>query len=70
MKEKMMENSCKDCQRKGCGAYHDECPEHQAWKEQEWIKRENIRKGKRYNNRDYIKETTFRNRCRKRSGKG
>lgn len=24
---------CKNCERKGCGAYHDECEEFQAYKE-------------------------------------
>lgn len=23
---------CKDCERKGCGAYHDQCPEFQAYR--------------------------------------
>lgn len=23
---------CKDCPRKGCGSYHDKCPEYQKWK--------------------------------------
>lgn len=25
---------CKDCPRKGCGAYHDECPDYQAFRKE------------------------------------
>lgn len=33
-------NPCIDCPKKGCGAYHDICPEHQAMKrEREEINR-------------------------------
>lgn len=24
---------CKDCERKGCGTYHDTCPEYRAYRE-------------------------------------
>lgn len=24
---------CKDCERKGCGPYHDQCPEFRAYRE-------------------------------------
>ena len=27
-------NPCIDCPKKGCGAYHDICPEHQAMKQE------------------------------------
>ena len=27
-----MDAPCKDCERIGCGAYHDICPEYQAYK--------------------------------------
>lgn len=30
----MAEAPCKDCEKKGCGAYHDKCPEYLAFKEQ------------------------------------
>lgn len=25
---------CKNCERKGCGAYHDRCPIYLEWKEE------------------------------------
>ena len=25
---------CKDCPKKGCGAYHDECPEYQEFRKE------------------------------------
>lgn len=25
---------CKDCPRKGCGAYHDECPDYQEFRKE------------------------------------
>lgn len=27
----MINTPCKDCPNKGCGVYHDECKEYQAW---------------------------------------
>lgn len=47
---------CKDCERKGCGSYHDECPEYLKWKED--TRRVKPESGCR----EYIKESTFRNR--------
>ena len=29
---KMKTAPCKDCERKGCGPYHDKCEVYQAWK--------------------------------------
>lgn len=29
-----METPCKTCDRKGCGAFHDQCETYQAWKGQ------------------------------------
>ena len=28
-----MKNPCRNCPKKGCGAYHDICKEHQKWHE-------------------------------------
>ena len=28
----MITAPCKDCPRKGCGSYHDKCPEYQEYK--------------------------------------
>ena len=33
---------CKKCPRKGCGSYHDVCPDYQPW-----VKEENAKKEKR-----------------------
>ena len=30
-----MINPCKDCERKGCGVYHDVCEKHKKWRKQE-----------------------------------
>jgi hypothetical protein len=30
-----MNPPCKDCPKKGCGRYHDECPEFQAYRAQQ-----------------------------------
>ena len=29
---KAPECPCKDCERKGCGVYHDNCEKYQSWK--------------------------------------
>ncbi len=39
----MFESPCKDCQNKGCGAYHDECPEYQEYKIKHEQEKEEIR---------------------------
>lgn len=57
-----MENPCKDCQRKGCGSYHDICPEHIAWKKEDAEKKKAIKEAKRYQGRDYIKQSSFKHR--------
>ena len=36
------DNPCFNCPKKGCGAYHDICPENKAWN----AKKENDRKEK------------------------
>lgn len=60
-----MKNPCRDCERKGCGSYHDECPEHKAWKDYE-RERRGIWKP---SGRNYLNETTFRSRVKKRCPK-
>jgi hypothetical protein len=30
----MLEAPCKDCPKKGCGVYHDKCPEYQEYKKE------------------------------------
>lgn len=35
---------CKDCEKKGCGAYHDECEEYQAYRQSITERREYERK--------------------------
>lgn len=52
-------------ERKGCGSYHDECPEHKAWKDYE-RERRGIWKP---SGRNYLNETTFRSRVKKRCPK-
>lgn len=66
-----MKNPCKNCPRKGCGAYHDECPEYNKWKKQESERRKMIIDGKAFHGRDYIRDSVFKSRthrafkCRK-----
>lgn len=60
-----MKNPCIDCERKGCGSYHDECPEHKKWKEAEQQRRGVWKPS----GREFIKETTFRSRVKKRCGR-
>ena len=30
----MLEAPCKNCSKKGCGVYHDKCPEYQEYKKE------------------------------------
>ena len=44
----MKEAPCRDCPRKGCGSYHSECPEYQAFQKEraevrDWLRKENDR---------------------------
>lgn len=50
-------NVCKNCPRKGCGAYHDKCQKYQ----EEKAKMETAVKARRQEKigREYIKDTTF-----------
>lgn len=34
---------CKDCPNKGCGVYHDECTDYQAWVREQTAFRESLR---------------------------
>jgi hypothetical protein len=50
-----MLNPCKDCERKGCGAYHDECEQYKSFKEFQ-----KLRKGTGDDYfREYIKNSTY-----------
>ena len=40
----MNQNPCNYCERKGCGAYHDVCKDHQEWKQLVRQKKENTKK--------------------------
>lgn len=53
-------NPCKDCDNKGCGAYHDKCVPYKKFKEE--LEKSRIAKKKCAPARDYMKETTFRSR--------
>ena len=53
---------CKNCPRKGCGAYHDICPEYNKWKREEEEKKKRIKEGKKYNGREYISDSVFKSR--------
>ena len=44
---------CKDCPKKGCGVYHDKCPEFQEYKRKTDIEK-NRRKEERKYEADYI----------------
>ena len=57
-----MENPCKDCARKGCGMYHDICPEYNKWKKAEDEKKEQIMGHKKRYGRSYISDSTFKSR--------
>ena len=32
----MIANPCKDCERQGCGVYHDKCPEYQEFRKKKF----------------------------------
>lgn len=53
---------CKDCPRKGCGTYHDECPDYKKWKMEEEDRKEKIIGHKKWYGREYIKDSTFKSR--------
>ena len=57
-----MANPCRNCPDKGCGAYHDICPEYNKWKREEEEKRKRIKEGKMYHGREYIRDSAFK--CR------
>ena len=38
---------CKDCPKKGCGPYHDECPEYQEFKKERQILSDKMREMKK-----------------------
>ena len=40
----MKEAPCKDCPKKGCGAYHDKCPEYKEFKEYQLKSKEEYKK--------------------------
>lgn len=62
-----MKNPCIDCERKGCGSYHDECRQYKEWKEFERVRRG---VGKRKpTGRFYLGESLFRSRVKKRCAK-
>lgn len=35
---------CKDCEKSGCGAYHDICPEYKCWRDEISAYREDCKK--------------------------
>lgn len=37
---------CKECENKGCGNYHDTCPEYVSWKRDKAVFDEQVRKQK------------------------
>lgn len=43
---------CKDCERKGCGSYHDQCPEYLAWKKE--LNEANEKARAKYNNENVL----------------
>lgn len=55
---------CKDCDRRGCGSYHDECEKFQEWKDGHSRRKETIKENKKWKGRSYIKESTYRSRVR------
>ena len=57
-----MNSPCIDCEKKGCGSYHDECPEYNEYKE--IIERNKI--VYKPHGREFLPESTFRSRIKKR----
>ena len=56
-----MNNPCNDCEKKGCGAFHDKCEKHLNWKKskqnekghtiyKEWIDRKSYMYKVQYSN--------------------
>lgn len=39
-----MNTPCMNCEKAGCGAYHDKCERYKAWKEQEIAMRQDEKK--------------------------
>lgn len=37
---------CKECENKGCGSFHDKCPEYVSWKNDKAVFDEQVRKQK------------------------
>lgn len=64
----MKETPCKRCERKGCGNYHDKCPEYQQWKRSVEEEKAIVNENKKPQQRTYIKESTFRSRVRRKRG--
>lgn len=51
---------CLNCERRGCGSYHDICPEYKQYKD-EVAKNKQLRRNKN-TGRDFIKDSTFKSR--------
>ena len=57
-----MKAPCRSCSNKGCGTYHDICPEYKEWKaEIEAVSVSRQKEGQKH--REYVKPSTFK--CRK-----
>ena len=57
-----MNNPCKYCPRKGCGIYHDVCPEYQEWKKQYDEAKAKLHEQKQLCKKYIIKDCTFKSR--------
>lgn len=53
-----MQNPCKDCEKKGCGSYHDQCEKFKEYKEF----MQNRKVEKQAYLRDYLAPSTFKSR--------
>lgn len=56
-----MNNPCKNCEKRGCGAYHDKCKPYQKYKEE-------VRKAHKEDvfsrqHRSYVNKNTWKNRA-------
>ena len=59
-KLRVEQSPCIDCEKKGCGSYHDICEKYRAYKDKVEQSKQLIRS--KNTGREYIKESTFKSR--------
>lgn len=57
-------NCCLDCPRKGCGAYHSQCPDYQEFLKENEKRKEDIQKWRQSEHEKSIKKHYYKRRVK------